>query len=265
MINGCNGDESSDNEGPDYDEYTVDGYITDSVDYHVQGAQVTIEDPVEGSGADFSNLQATSDASGYYYISNVPDSPWGLRLNISYSNCTDYSDDYNLNGSDKTIDVQLDHCYEYNGDGTISNLQTGLMWENSMETIWRGKYNWWQAAGEYHETYNSNNTDVCGNLTLSDYTDWRLPTFQELVDLKPLLSIFDNWVVPDPNDSYFENYWSSTHSVDPPHDFPEEDDPDSWPYNIGFSGFGCGPYSMGKGHYPSNEYQVRCVRFGITN
>ncbi len=52
-----------------------------------------------------------------------------------------------------------------NGDGTITDLATGLMWQQSDDSTGRN----WQEALEYAET-----------LTLAGETDWRLPNVHEL-------------------------------------------------------------------------------------
>ena len=55
-----------------------------------------------------------------------------------------------------------------NGDGTITDTSTGLMWEKSTD---KNTYNWIQAIA------------YCDNLTLGGHSDWRLPTRNELQSL----------------------------------------------------------------------------------
>lgn len=57
-----------------------------------------------------------------------------------------------------------DH-FVMNGDGTVTDSATGLMWQQGMSAATMH----WQAALEYAE-----------GLTLADYDDWRLPTLKEL-------------------------------------------------------------------------------------
>jgi hypothetical protein len=94
-----------------------------------------------------------------------------------------------------------------NGNGTVTDNNTGLMWQQNAGN----SYNWYQAAGVYHVTYNPNSVNVCGDLALAGYTDWGLPTKKEL------MSIVD-YSVADPgpkiNTTYFPNtqslgYWAS--------------------------------------------------------
>ncbi|MGQ9592618.1 MAG: Lcl C-terminal domain-containing protein [Planctomycetota bacterium] len=86
-----------------------------------------------------------------------------------------------------------------NGDGTVSDLCTGLMWEKNTAP---GSYTWQQALS------------YCEGLTLAGYTDWRLPNIRELqsiVDygrsgpsIGPPFTAFSSW------------YWSSSTSVNSP-------------------------------------------------
>jgi len=55
-----------------------------------------------------------------------------------------------------------------NGDGTISDTKTGLLWQKSDDEVRRT----WHVAKEYAET-----------LTLAEHSDWRLPTIEELIGI----------------------------------------------------------------------------------
>lgn len=59
-------------------------------------------------------------------------------------------------------------AYQDNGDGTVTDLNTGLMWQQSLPP---DKY-----------TY-SESVTYANNSTLAGYTDWRLPTIKELYSL----------------------------------------------------------------------------------
>ncbi len=58
--------------------------------------------------------------------------------------------------------------FENNGDGTISDLNTGLMWQ---EIPTSGGFNWKDAKA------------YCENLKLGGYDDWRMPTAKELYSI----------------------------------------------------------------------------------
>lgn len=88
--------------------------------------------------------------------------------------------------------------YTDNGDGTITDNNTGLMWQKQDDSTGR----MWGDAGRY-----------CTNLSLGGHSDWRLPTVMELT------SIVDySGVSPTINTTYFPNtsasqnwqYWTST-------------------------------------------------------
>jgi pimeloyl-ACP methyl ester carboxylesterase len=99
--------------------------------------------------------------------------------------------------------------YTDNGDGTVTDNNTGLIWQQEDDGI---TYNWYQASGIYDVRWNPDIQDVCGSLDLGGFSDWRLPTKKELI------SIVDyNIPYPGPtiDSTYFPNtkssyYWSST-------------------------------------------------------
>ena len=83
--------------------------------------------------------------------------------------------------------------YQINGDGTVTDLSTGLIWQQS-DT----KKNW-EAANTY-----------CEELDYANHQDWRLPSIEELktivVSTKSTVMI-DPIAFPDTKPSI---YWSST-------------------------------------------------------
>ncbi len=94
-----------------------------------------------------------------------------------------------------------------NGDGTVTDTSTGLMWElktnDGGERDWNNTYNWQEALS------------YCENLDHATHTDWRLPNRVEL------RSIID-YTEYDPaiNENIFPNtqsqhYWSSTTYINP--------------------------------------------------
>lgn len=122
-----------------------------------------------------------------------------------------------------------------NGNGTITDNNTGLVWQKQDE----GTTRTWDVANSY-----------CNNLVLGGASDWRLPTKKEL------MSIVDYGIpAPGPtiNTTYFPNasagstYWSTTVSYKPSN---------AWSVRFG-DGFVSSYYLKG-----SPDYYVRCVRSG---
>ena len=119
---------------------------------------------------------------------------------------------------------------------TISNQKvvvdnnTGLEWQQTLST---STYTWANA-----KTY-------CSNLTYAGYSDWRLPTRQELLTIVDL-----NRLTPAINTTYFPNttskhFWSSS-------SYAGKSD-NAW--NVSFSSG-----QVGNGGKSSNTLYVRCVR-----
>lgn len=102
-----------------------------------------------------------------------------------------------------------------NRDGTISDLATGLMWQQADDGSARN----WQDALAYSE-----------NLELAGYTDWRLPNAKELQSIvdytrspdataSPAIDpLFDVTEITDPDgkSGQYPYFWSSTTHLDGP-------------------------------------------------
>jgi len=118
-----------------------------------------------------------------------------------------------------------------NGDGTVTNTDTGLMWQQygTIETTT------WQEALAY-----------CENLDLAGYDDWRLPNvteLQSLVDYERYSPTINTTYFPNTQSSY---YWSSTTIANDT----------SYAWNVDFLDGYVGNYGKSDGHY------VRAVRSG---
>jgi hypothetical protein len=135
--------------------------------------------------------------------------------------------------------------YTDNADGTVTDDNTGLMWQQEDDNL---TYNWYQASGTYDATYNPASQDICGSLELGGYTDWRLPSRKELTGIV-------DYAIPSPGPTirapYLPNtetsvYWSSTTVASNP-DF-------AW-----YVDFSTGAVSY---YYRYGTGYVRCVRGG---
>ncbi|MEW6441841.1 MAG: DUF1566 domain-containing protein [bacterium] len=123
-----------------------------------------------------------------------------------------------------------------NGNGTITDNVTGLMWQREDDATTRT----WSDAISY-----------CDSLVLGSYTDWRLPNVYEIesiVDYSSYNPAIDLFYFPGTNSSGFVYYWSS--SSDALH--PER----AWFLYFLDGDIG----SIEKSH----NYYARCVRRGST-
>ncbi len=123
--------------------------------------------------------------------------------------------------------------YTDNGDGTVTDIFTGLMWQQTFSST---TVTWDQALA------------YCVGLNLGGHTDWRLPTIKELRSLVDF-SLYE----PSINTTYFPNtvessFWSSTTNA--------SDTLKAW--GVGFSWGSAGSYY--KDDY--SHYYVRAVRGG---
>lgn len=119
-----------------------------------------------------------------------------------------------------------------NGDGTVTDLRTGLMFQQ----ITPEERMTWEDALNYCET-----------LSLAGHEDWRLPTAEELramVDHGTFSPAVDSEIFPDTSGSY---YWSSTTSLV---------NPDAAWANYFFNGLDV------TGADKNEAYFVRAVRLG---
>ena len=105
--------------------------------------------------------------------------------------------------------------YTDNHDGTVTDNNTGLMWQQEDDGIWYDC--WYQAAGLYNADCNYGDPiiDVCGSLDLGGHSDWRLPNKRELVSI---LRYMKSTISSPMADSVFTNvkspaYWSATSSA----------------------------------------------------
>jgi len=89
-------------------------------------------------------------------------------------------------GHDGEIQAGATLAYVDNGDGTITDLNTGLMWEklSNNRTIhdWNDRYTWADAFTRKIATLN-------GGGGFAGHTDWRVPNYKELISIVNLQNV----------------------------------------------------------------------------
>ena len=150
-----------------------------SMDAHGAGAQRS--DPKSGDPADYpvgkgpqgdeiriynyarAVRNAAENATNYVIVDTGQNSFYGEGSQVitpPASNEKYYGQDANYTG--------IQHAYQDNGNGTVTDSNTGLMWQKAPSSE---RYDWTEAM-LYAE-----------NLTFAGYDDWRLPTIKELYSL----------------------------------------------------------------------------------
>jgi len=187
-----------------------------------------------------------------YFPNTVSDDYWSSTTSASVPGYVWYVDFYDgymalvgksYGGSSHVRAVRGGQCGPFdnfvdNGDGTVTNTDTGLMWQKDTAP---GTYNWQDALS------------YCEKLILAEYDDWRLPNvneLQSLVDYSRYNPSINTNFFPDTvssTDIPSPAYWSSTTYV--------YDNEDVWKvyFNTG-----------GLNHGYKSGYYVRAVRGGVT-
>jgi hypothetical protein len=198
---------------------------------------------------------------GLYWSSTTnayrTDSAWGVDFYGGYCTCTNGNKDNQYyaravrGGQSGSFDSAGDGLpaesstaaghYSDNGDGTISDSSTGLMWQQG--TAGRMMSSWEQALA------------YCENLNLGGHTDWRLPTIKEIHSL-----VDYSRYNPAVNTTYFLDtqpsslYWSSTTYMN------DTSLGLAWSTYFRYGGNN-GNFKAGDGSIPAD---VRAVRTGVS-
>jgi hypothetical protein len=147
----------------------------------------------------------------------------------------------------------LQMSYRDNGDGTVTDLNTGLMWEKTPPA----EHYTWDEAAEY-----------ASELELAGHDDWRMPTMKELYSLVDFRGTMRT-MTPYINTDYFDfkvpdtsrghrimdaQYWSSNKYVGT----TMRGDRSAFGFN--FADGRIKAYPTGQGRGPTKRSFVRCVR-----
>ncbi len=133
-----------------------------------------------------------------------------------------------LEGSGMTASSASSQRFSDNGDGTVTDKRTGLVWQQQDD----GNKRNWNSASRY-----------CAQLSLSGRNNWRLPSLDELAGIVDE-SRQNPAIAPIFTGTKSSHYWSSSPSTG----FNRF----AWFVNF-FSG-------DGLNNYKTDDYYVRCVR-----
>jgi hypothetical protein len=144
------------------------------------------------------NTSYFPDTVASYYWSSTTEAgstTGAWNVGFGYGNVSKSSKSYNGCYVRAVRGGQSNNNFVDNGDGTISDTSTGLMWQKAIAP---GTYIWEQALA------------YCESLTLAGYSDWRLPNrneLQSIVDYSRENPAIDTTFFPG---TVTSEYWSST-------------------------------------------------------
>lgn len=111
-------------------------------------------------------------------------------------------------GDDGDVQAGGPLSYTDNGDGTVTDIRTGLTWEMKTDTNVNETY-WWEGALDYVAQLNTMNNGA----GFAGHNDWRLPNVKELlsiVDYGRFNPSIDPIFGPTAGTIGRPRYWSST-------------------------------------------------------
>ena len=149
---------------------------------------------------------------------------------------------------DADIRAQGTLSYTDNGDGTVSDNVSRLMWEKKSDANVNEVYTW-AAALAYVESLNTMN----GGQGFAGYNDWRMPNVRELqtiLDYGRLQPMIDPTLGPTVGILNFVDFWSSTTAITPNY-------PGTSAWGVDF--LNGGMLAFGKG----SPLRIRAVRGGV--
>ncbi len=172
----------------------------------------------------------------------VPSGSSKIKKTGQTTSYTNYDDGYYQKGI----------AHSYTRDDTkeiVTDNVTGLMWQDNAtitkQWVTTANYN----AGNYSDTSGDTATTYCNDLTLGGYSDWRLPTRGELLDIVDN-GRFNSAIDPMFVNTTSGNYWGATsYAGNTSH---------AWLIDFGYGG----TYTYNLNYDKYYSYYVRCVRAG---
>ncbi|UCH83174.1 MAG: DUF1566 domain-containing protein [Candidatus Latescibacterota bacterium] len=166
------------------------------------------------------SVPAPGPAINTFYFPNTVSSQYLSRTRLMYPNYPDYDWGFDFeDGSSCTCWYSYSYrvravrggygsfgAFVNNGDGTVTDNSTGLMWEVKTDDGGArdkdNQYNWQEALA------------YCENLTLANYNDWRLPDKNELQTILAHYRYDPSIDVTFFPNTVSDTYWSSTTYAD---------------------------------------------------
>lgn len=207
---------------------TFDENITTGVNISRSNGGTVSNIAVSDNNISFSYTKINTDENitiqGTDLAGNSFDITRGTKIILKTGQTTSY-----VANDDGAYQKGVSRSYTDNGDDTVTDNATGLIWQQEDDNIQRN----WADAGTY-----------CGNLDLGGSTDWRLPTIEELKSL-----VDYGTSIPAINVTYFtgtisSGYWSSTTYAN--------DSNEAWNFNGEYGSIGWWNKTL--------TYNVHCVR-----
>jgi hypothetical protein len=188
--------------------------------------------PASASAAEWNPLPDTGQEKCYDNSGEIPCPQPGEPF---------YGQDAQYNGPEPT--------YQDNGDGTVTDLNTGFMWQQATaDTNNDGTITYNDGTIPYEDVLTWQEAmDYCDTLTFADHSDWRLPAKFELQSIVDY-GRFSPAINPVFSCPWSGHYWSAT------------------PYVVVHDSAWSVIFSSGKENFHSNIFAhlyVRCVRGGL--
>jgi len=223
--------------------FTVSG-VTGTVTYNADTGTATL---TPSANLDYNKLYTATITTGVKDISGdsvASDYHWSFTTRRLKLPDTGQTISYTSNFGEDPDYIINPPSYTDNGNGIINDNVTGFVWQKEDDNAIRG----WDTASAY-----------CDNLTLGGYTDWRMPTINELMSIIDYSGTGGAAI----NSTYFPHtihwsmsqYWSVTASPN--------NAGNAWDVVFDNGSIqGAAPNGSVYGASKTSTYYIRCIRGG---